>query len=70
MSQEERIKAKIKGILKHADSEQKDLFAELLLETYRKETRSRRIAIAIAITATLVLSVLAYTLLLCMTGHF
>jgi hypothetical protein len=67
---DERIKARIKGIIKQADTENTDLFASLLLQTYRmEEGRGKKILIA-AIVLTFVLTMAAYTICLLIYRYF
>lgn len=61
---EERIKARIKGIIKQADTDNTDLFASLLLETYRMEEGKGKRAMTIAILLSIALTAAIYTICL------
>jgi hypothetical protein len=52
LSEEQRIKARIAGILREADESNLDLMAGLLIKTYERENKKKRKHVAFAVAAT------------------
>jgi hypothetical protein len=69
-SDDERIKARIKGIIKQADTENSALFASLLLDTYRMESGRWKRILLIAIVISVVITAAAFTICLLMYRYF
>lgn len=69
----ERLKASVKDILRKAESEleveRRDVYADLLLATYDKETRRRRRTVVLAVVGSVLGAVLIYTLALKWVGY-
>jgi hypothetical protein len=69
LTDEDRIKARIRGILKQADNENdeqsREAYAAVILAALRKEAKAKWIAVGVAV----LLSLTTYTLVLLISGH-